>query len=125
LKIFKRSKKGEFIMNDKMKNKTKEQLVAMIEDLENQVSELKIKRARNVKKYRLINGKVDKKLPKQELALIANAPEDEEFTGVDLENFAKDSGDLVTRQPEGRIFAWYRAAMVDGGYIEAVKPAVN
>ena len=106
-------------MNDKMKNKTKEQLVAMIEDLENQVSELKIKRARNVKKYRLINGKVDKKLPKQELALI------EEFTGVDLENFAKDSGDLVTRQPEGRIFAWYRAAMVDGGYIEAVKPAVN
>jgi len=105
-------------MNDKMKKATKEELVAMIADLENQVAELKVKRAKNIKKYVLLNSKIDKKLPKQQIALIQNAPEEGEFTGSELEDFAKDSGDLVTRQDSGRIFAWYRNALIDGKYIE-------
>jgi len=104
-------------MNDKMKKATKEELVAMIADLENQVAELKVKRAKNIKKYILLNSKIDKKLPKQQIALIQNAPEDGEFTGSELEDFAKASGDLVTRQDSGRIFAWYRNALIDGKYI--------
>jgi len=104
-------------MNDKMKKATKEELVAMIADLENQVAELKVKRAKNIKKYVLLNSKIDKKLPKQQIALIQNAPEEGEFTGSELEDFAKESGDLVTRQDSGRIFAWYRNALIDGKYI--------
>jgi len=41
-------------MNDKMKKATKEELVTMIADLENQVAELKVKRAKNIKKYVLV-----------------------------------------------------------------------
>ena len=104
-------------MNDKMKKATKEELVTMIPDLENKVAELKVKRAKNIKKYVLLNSKIDKKLPKQQIALIQNAPEEGEFTGSELEDFAKESGDLVTRQDSGRIFAWYRNALIDGKYI--------
>ena len=104
-------------MNEVLTKATKEQLVKMIADLENQVAELKVKRAKNIKKYVLLTSKIDKKLPKQQIALIPNAPEDGEFTGSELEDFAKDSGDLVTRQDSGRIFAWYRNALIDGKYI--------
>lgn len=104
-------------MNDKMKKATKEELVTMIADLENQVAELKVKRAKNIKKYMLLNSKIDKKMPKQQIALIVNAPEEGEFTGSELEDFAKESGDLTTVQTPGRIFAWYRNALIDGKYI--------
>lgn len=96
-----------------------EQHVLQIEDLLQTIDEMRQKKSKAAKKYRLITAKVDKKMPKQELALIINAPDDAEFTGVEMENAAKDAGELVTRQPEGKIFAWYRENLISGGYIQA------
>ena len=56
-------------MNEQLKKLTKEQLADMVTDLENQVAELKVKRAKNIKKYVLLNSKIDKKLPKQQNSL--------------------------------------------------------
>jgi uncharacterized coiled-coil DUF342 family protein len=96
-----------------------EQHEVTIEDLMQTIDELRQKKSKAAKKYRLVTAKVDKKMPKQELALIINAPDDAEFTGVEMENAAKDAGELVTRQPEGKIFAWYRENLISGGYIQA------
>lgn len=95
------------------------ELLAEVNELKDIIEELRQKKSKAAKKYRLVTAKVDKKMPKQELALIINAPDDAEFTGVEMENAAKDAGELVTRQPEGKIFAWYRDNLISGGYIQA------
>jgi len=89
------------------------------EELIEIISTLRAKRTRSLVKYKRTSMELNgMDLNKQKIAILKNMPNGEYLTVTDIDRLAKDAGDLVTVQEDGRIAGFYKQVLLEAGYIE-------
>ena len=83
------------------------------------ISVLRAKRTRSLVKYKRTTMELNGlELNKQMIAILRNMTKDKFLTVVEIDQLARDAGDLVTVQDVGRIAGFYKQRLLDAGYIK-------